>query len=99
MRHIVLTEEQSQIIAQADGPVEVRDNKGRTVGRLTPFNAAEVEAIARAKQNLSADGPLIPAAEVHAHLLKLEEISKREGLDAAKARELLRRMRAGEEGT
>lgn len=97
MPHIVLTEEQARILAQAQGPVAVRDPQGRTLASVTPFDPGEVEAIERSKQALAAGGPGIPSAEVQAHLRKLEEISRREELDEAKVLELLRRMRAGEE--
>jgi hypothetical protein len=41
--------------------------------------------------------PTIPSTQVQAHLRKLEEIRQREGMDETKMREILRRLRAGEE--
>lgn len=96
MPHIVLTPEQAQIISQANGPIDVRDADGRPVASLTPLTPADLEAIARSRENIARGGPRIPSAEVQAHLRKLEEISQREPLDEAKVQELLRRMRAGE---
>lgn len=97
MTHIVLTEEQVRILEQAAGPVELRDGRGRTVARSTPLDPREVEILARSRESLAAGGPGIPSAQVQAHLRKLEEISQREPVDEARALELLRRMRAGEE--
>jgi hypothetical protein len=52
---------------------------------------------ATSKGRLAADGPRYPAAEVEARFQKLEEISRREKLSPAQVKDLLRRMRAGEE--
>jgi antitoxin (DNA-binding transcriptional repressor) of toxin-antitoxin stability system len=97
MAHIILTEEQARVVAEAKGPVAVRDAQGRTVANLTPLDPADIEAIAKAKRRMAAGGRGIPAAEVRAHIQRLEEIRQREGLDREKAMELLRRMQAGEE--
>jgi hypothetical protein len=96
MPHIILTEEQVQILAQAGGPVEARDAQGRALACLTPFGPVEAELIARSKQSQAAGGPCIPSTQVQAHLQKLQEISGGEELDEARLLELLRRLRAGE---
>jgi hypothetical protein len=97
MPHIVLTEEQARILEQAGGPVDVRDAEGRSVGSVLPLSPEDREAIARSRASQAAGGPGVPSAQVQAHLLRLEEIAAREELDEARVRELLRRMRAGEE--
>lgn len=98
MPHIVLTEEQARVLADASGPVEVRDAEGRTLACFTPLTAEEMEVIARLQKRPRSAEPGVPSAQVQAHLRKLDEIDQREGrLDAARAKELLRRMRAGEE--
>ena len=97
MSHIVLTEEQAQILARATGPVEVRDSQGRPLAQCLPLDPDEVAAILRFRQRGSSAEPCIPSAQVQAHLRKLEEISQREELDEARVKDLLRRMHAGEE--
>jgi hypothetical protein len=96
MKHIVLTPEQSQIVGEAGSSVEVRDEKGRIVARLTPLTPSEVEAIERWKNRPRA-GPSIPSAQVQAHLRRLAEIRQTEGMDEEKMLDLLRRMQAGEQ--
>lgn len=83
------------ILEQAVKPVEVRDEQGRILGRIPPLSEAAI--IAEAKRRRAEGGPRYPAADVEARLRKLQEISQREELDAVKVKDLLRRMRAGEE--
>jgi hypothetical protein len=68
------------------------------VASIRRFSAVEREVIERHKrrQGLPKE-PGIPSAVVRAHLLRLEEIRQKEGMDEAKMKDLLRRMRAGEE--
>ena len=69
MPHIILTEEQSQVFAQAACPVEVRDLKGNWLGRLDPEEAAIVaEVLSRRGQPQK----LIPAHKVQEHLRALQ---------------------------
>jgi hypothetical protein len=96
MRHIVLTGEQAGVVLGATEPVEVRDEQGRTVARLTPLDPGDVEAIERSKRNQDTGAPGVPSAQVQAHLAHLQGIRESEGMDEAKMRDLLRRMRAGE---
>jgi hypothetical protein len=96
--YIVLTEEQMRIIEQANGPVDVRDAEGRPVASLRRLTAEDLEMIAQSKANRAAGGTPIPSAQVQAHLRRLAEIDAVEPLDRDRALELLRRMRAGEEG-
>src|SRR5262245_15560662 len=97
MPHIVLTEDQVRVIAKATESVEVRDAQGRIHAFLQPLDPEEAAIIAEAKRRSRQSGPRIPSAQVHAHMQKLEEIAQREPLDEAKVRDLLRRMRAGED--
>jgi hypothetical protein len=97
MKHIILTAEQAQIVQQAKEPVEVRDDQGRTIAHLTLLDPADIELIELSKRRLASGGPRIPSAQVQAHLRRLEEIRQSEGMDEAKMRDLLRRMRAGEQ--
>jgi hypothetical protein len=97
MKHIVLTAEQFEILGEVGTAVEVRDNQGRPVGRLTPLTPAELEAIERWKSRRGNQGPGIPSAQVQAHLQRLDEIRRSEGLDEEKMLDLLRRMQAGEQ--
>jgi hypothetical protein len=97
MAQIVLTEEQSRIVAQAGGPVEVRSAEGKLLGAFEPLSAEDLVSIEICKQRRAQGGPTYSGAEVRARLQKLEEISRREPLDEARVIELLRRMRAGEE--
>lgn len=97
MPHIVLTEEQTQILTGAAGPVEVRDAQGRPLAQCLPLDPDDVKAILRFRQRRPSAEALVPSAQVQAHLRKLQEISEQEALDEAKVKNLLRRMRAGEE--
>jgi hypothetical protein len=94
MPHIVLGAEQAQVVREASSPVELRDESGRVLARIPPL--ADAAILAEARQRLAAGGPRYPAAEVEARFAKLEEISRRDDLDGAKVKDLLRRMRAGE---
>jgi antitoxin (DNA-binding transcriptional repressor) of toxin-antitoxin stability system len=98
MKHIILTAEQARVALQAGEPVEVRDEQGRTVAHLTPLDPADVEAIEQSKRSHGTGGPRVPSDQVQAHLHRLEETRRREGMDEAKMLDLLRRMRAGEHG-
>jgi hypothetical protein len=97
MTRITLTEEQSRVLEEAQGPVEIRDAKGKLITHVRPLSAEDREMIARSKESLAAGGPRVPSAQVQAHLRRLTEIAQHEELDEAKVLELLDRMRAGEE--
>ena len=47
MTPMILTEEQSRLIAQVGKPVDVVDAQGRLVGVLSPLSPADLEAIAQ----------------------------------------------------
>ena len=95
MPHIVLTEEQARVLRETTLAVELRDEQGRVLARVPP--PSEEEIIERVKQNREANLPRYSAAEVEARLRRLEEISRERQLDEATVRDLLRRMRAGEQ--
>jgi hypothetical protein len=95
--HIILTAEQARVLAEASESIELRDPEGRVVSFVPPLEPADVEAVLRYKQRKGTSGQGVPSAQVAAHLRRLEEINQREPLDEARALDLLRRMRSGEE--
>jgi hypothetical protein len=97
MQRIVLTEEQSRLLAESKDNVEVYDSTGQLVSFLKWFEPMEVVAIGRhlARRGLPKK-PSIPAAQVEAMLRRFEEIDRVEGLTPEKREELLRRVKAGE---
>jgi hypothetical protein len=99
MQRIELTEEQSRILTEAKGEnVEVYDSNGQLVSFMKWLEPMDAEEVARyLRRRGLPKQPTIPSAQVQAHLRKLEEIRQREGMDEAKMREILRRLRAGEE--
>jgi hypothetical protein len=98
MSQIVLTPEQSRILAQSAEPVEVIDDKGQLVTTIERLSPAERAALEQFRRNRALNVPRRPGAQVQEQLRKLEEIRQREGgMDEARMHDLLRRMRAGEE--
>jgi hypothetical protein len=97
MAHLVLTPDQARVVAEAKDNVEVRDPDGRTLALLTVLEPADAQVVARYRQTRDTPREAVPSDQVQAHLRKLEEIRKREGLDEGRMLQLLRRMRAGEE--
>jgi predicted phage gp36 major capsid-like protein len=97
MTRITLTEEQSRVLEEAQGPVEIRDAKGKLITHVRPLSAEDLEMIARSKESQAAGGPLVPSAQVQAHLRRLTEIAAERELTAEEALDLVRRMRAGEQ--
>ena len=63
MPHIVLTEEQARVLADASGPVEVRDAEGRILACFTPLTAEEMEVIARLQKRPRSTERGVPSAE------------------------------------
>jgi hypothetical protein len=92
----VLTAEQARVAREANGPVEVRDEAGRTVAHLTPLTRADIEAIEQSKRSRGAQGPRVPSDQVQAHLRRLDEIRGKGEMNEAQMLDLLRRMRGGE---
>lgn len=95
MAHIVLTAEQVRVLEGATTDVEVRDEAGHVVVRIPA--PSDEQIIERLKRDRMCDIPRYPAEQVEGRLRRLEEIRQAEGMDEARMRELLRRMRAGEE--
>ncbi len=95
MSYIVLTAEQEHVLHQATEPVEVRDTGGRLVARI--LSTKETAIVAEARRRLAKPGPRFTSADVQGRLQKLNNIAQREELDENRVRELLSRMRAGEE--
>lgn len=67
--HIVVDEQQAQVIAAAGRSIQVRDSSGRLIGFITP--APPAAEIARAKQRISIDEPEYTTQEVLEHLRAL----------------------------
>ena len=96
MTHIVLTDEQVQVLVYTNTPIELRDSNGQVLGRVP--SPSEEENIARIKRQRHLNLPRYSADEVESRFAKLQEIRDREGMDANKMWGLLERMRKGEEG-
>jgi hypothetical protein len=98
MSQIVLTPEQSRILAQSADPVDVLDDQGQLVSTIQRRSPADRAALEQYRRNRALNVPTRPGAQVQEQLRKLEEIRQREGgMDEARMHDLLRRMRAGEE--
>jgi hypothetical protein len=97
MPHIILTEEQVRVLAESKEHIKVYDRDGRLMCFMDWCGRPLEDAITEYKRRQASGEPAIPSAQVQAHLRKLEEIRQREGMDEPKMRDLLRRMRAGEE--
>lgn len=94
MTQIVLTADQVLAFEQATTAIEFRDETGRVLARIPA--PSEERVLEQLRRDRGPNVPRYPAEQVEARLAKLEEIRQREGMDEAKMRELLRRMRAGE---
>jgi hypothetical protein len=96
MSQIVLTPEQYKIVSQSQEFVAVVDDQGRLWARFKPLSPTDIEAVEHYRRNRALNVPMYPAEQFEAQMRRLEEIREREGMDAAKMHDLLRRMRAGE---
>ena len=97
MAELILTEEQSKILAQIHGPVTVRDNTGNLLGHFemvfTPQEIAEV------KRRGTSPGPLFTGAQVQARLRALqEEWDRTGGFDHAYMEAFLARLDEADPG-
>ena len=70
MRHIVVDDEQAQIISEATDGIEVRDRQGNHLGYVA--HGFTDEDIAAAKQRLASDERRYTTQEVMDHLNSLE---------------------------
>jgi hypothetical protein len=93
MQSIVLTDDQARVLAAANGPVELRDERGAILARV---NVPNQDEIAEARRSLASDQPRWKATQVEALLARLTEIRAHEGMDETKLRHFLTRFRAGE---
>src|SRR6266699_5489468 len=57
MPHIVLNEEQTRVVVEADGTVEVRDPHNQPLASLTPLSPEDREADARFRHNGGKQAP------------------------------------------
>jgi len=97
MPELILTEEQSKIVAQAFGPVRVRDGHGTILGHIEP--ALTPEKIAELKRRAASPGPRYTGEQVQARLRALqEEWDRTGGFDEAYLREFLARLNAEDPG-
>jgi hypothetical protein len=97
MQRIVLTEEQSRILAESKENVEVYDSTGQLVSFVKWHEPREAEVIARyLRQRGLPKEPGIPSERVKAMLRRFEEIDRTEGMTREKMEEILRRVKAGE---
>lgn len=94
MSYIVLTDEQCRFRERTTGSIELHDRSGRVMA-VIPAPTKE-QILARIDGARGKEEPRYPAEDVHARLLRLQEIAETESLHAARVRDLLRRMRAGE---
>jgi hypothetical protein len=96
VRQIVLTEQQLEQIKESSGPVEVLGPGNQLLGSLTFFSPEELEALARYRQRRGEHQPGVPGERVEEFLRKLHEIDDQKGIDETSAREVLKRLQAGE---
>jgi pyruvate/oxaloacetate carboxyltransferase len=92
MAHIILNAEQVQVLEGATTAVEIRDPNGRVVAHVPA--PTEQEIVERIQRERNAHSARFPADQVERRLQRLEAIRQQEGMDQARMRELLRRMRA-----
>jgi uncharacterized protein YmfQ (DUF2313 family) len=97
MAELILTEEQAKVIAQAWGPVTVRDGRGNVLGRIEP--ALTPEKIAELKRRAASPGPWYTGQQVQARLRALqEEWDRTGGFDETYMREFLARLNEADPG-
>ena len=97
MPELVLTAEQARIVAQALGPVTVRDPTGKVLGHLQPRLTPEM--VAELKRRAASPGPFFTGAQVQARLQALQaEWDRTGGFDEAYMRAFLERLNAADPG-
>jgi hypothetical protein len=93
MSHVVLSEEQTQIVL-AGCPLEVRDTSGTLVGHVEPIGFT-AEEITEARRSAASPGPWYSGDAVRKCLAALEESERREGrLDSRRLQEILTQFRS-----
>jgi uncharacterized protein YmfQ (DUF2313 family) len=97
MQELILTEEQAKLVAQAAGPVRVKDPQGNLLGHLEPELTPDM--IAELKRQAASPGPFFTGAQVQARLRALEaEWERTGGFDAAYMHEFLGKLDAADPG-
>jgi uncharacterized protein YmfQ (DUF2313 family) len=97
VEEVILTDEQAKIVAQALGPVKVRDARGSILGHIEPKLTPEM--IAELKRRAASPGPFYTGAQVQARLQALqEEWDRTGGFDEAYMRAFLERLNAADPG-
>lgn len=95
MPHIILTEEQANVVAQAGTPVEIRAPNGNWLGRIDPEEAALVAEIQRRRGE---PRKCIPAEKVEDHLRALQaEWDRTGGFDTQYMHAFLEKLRVKDE--
>jgi hypothetical protein len=77
MAHIVLTEEQAQIVSQARQDVEVRDPEGRPVAFFRPLPPEEARLVAEARRRLQKAGAGVASARVMDMMAQLQQLHEK----------------------
>jgi hypothetical protein len=96
MPHIVLTEEQARIVAEAAEGVAVYDPKGRPLAFLKALDPALAAVVIECKRRSKEGGPRVPSSRIGAMLSKLNEIDTKERVTPEAVEEIVRRTIAGE---
>jgi hypothetical protein len=97
MQQLILTKEQTGIVAQALGPVSVYDETGKVLGHIEPKITPEM--IAELKRRAASSGPWFTGARVEACLQALEQEWERTGgFDETYVHEVLKRLDAADPG-
>ena len=92
MHEIILTEEQTRVIADAKDPVEIRDAAGTILIKIDPYDA---RALAEHRKRKGKPVPGIPGRKVLAHLQALQtEWERTGGFDSEFMKAFVSRLRA-----
>jgi hypothetical protein len=70
MPHIIVDDEQAELIAKSANPLEIRDRQGRYLGYVA--HGFSDEDFALAKKRLASDEPRLTTRQVLDHLRSLE---------------------------
>ena len=97
MPQIVLTDDQAELLAATNGPIEVVDAHGRVLALLQPEAKWLAEAIEEGKRRLASPEPGIPSERVQAMLRKLNELDRQGTVTQLQVNEVVDRVLAGHE--
>jgi hypothetical protein len=97
MKEVILTDEQAKVIADANGPVEVRDSAGTILFQIDSTDARALADHRKRKQSGISE-PGVPTEQVEAFLQRLEAEWNQSGpFDLARAEEIFSQMNVREE--